>query len=144
MSRVRTLLVVLVALALGCSSVDPEGADGASSFPAAPLTTLATEAGALDLAVRTSPSQPPARGVNRVEYTVTDASGAPVTGLAVDVEPWMPAMGHGASVKPSFEEQGQGRYVAREVDLFMPGRWELRTTLSGPVSDRATIVFDVP
>ena len=62
---------------------------------------------------------PPGRGTAPVEYTVTDASGARVTGLDVLVEPWMPSMGHGASVKPSVSDEGEGRYVATNVELFV-------------------------
>lgn len=143
--RVSLRSVFLVVLGAGCSSVDPvEATSDAGAFPAEPLMTLHTEAGALGLEVRTSPSQPPSRGTAAVEYTVTDASGAPVSGLTVLVEPWMPAMGHGASVEPKVSEEGQGKYVAEGVELTMPGRWELRTTFSGAASDHATILFDVP
>jgi hypothetical protein len=143
-SSVRALLAVGAAVLLGCSAPADASGPGAGEFPADPLATLASASGALSLAVRTSPSQPPTRGTSAVELTVTDAKGAALAGLDVAVEPWMPAMGHGASVVPTVSEEGGGRYVAREVDLFMPGRWELRTTFSGSVSDHATVVFDIP
>lgn len=143
--RVSLPSLVLALLAGACSSVDPVGASSASgAFPADPLMTLHTEAGALGIEVRTSPSQPPSRGTVSVEYTVTEASGAPATGLTLLVEAWMPSMGHGASTKPKVSEEGQGKYVAEGVELSMPGRWELRTTFSGAASDHATVVFDVP
>ena len=53
-------------------------------------------------------------------------------------------MGHGASTKPLVEALGEGRYVATEVGLFMAGRWEHRTTSSGPLADRATIGLQIP
>jgi hypothetical protein len=56
----------------------------------------------------------------------------------------MPAMGHGSSVEPVTTAKGNGTYVLDNVYLFMAGHWELRTTFSGSVTDRATPSFDVP
>lgn len=136
------------ATSLGCGE-DPSGGTGAS-FPEAPLTTFASESGALDVEVRTAPDQPPARGVVSVEYRITGKDGKPVDGLGVTVVPWMPQMAHGASVKPSVAAMGGGRYVISEVELFMPGTWELRTTFGqgtgaqDPGQDRATLSLQIP
>jgi hypothetical protein len=137
-----TLLSAALLTALGCS-VEPAGGE-ATSFPAKPLTTLHSDASALTIEVRTAPEQPPGRGVVSVEYRVTDKDGAPVDGLTLEVVPWMPDMGHGSSVKPIVTAEGGGRYVVSNVQLFMPGRWELRTTTFGPVEDRATPSFQIP
>src|SRR4051794_29256986 len=94
---------------LGCSSVPAETGGGA--FPEAPYVTLASDAAALQIEVRTSPQQPPSRGSVDVELTVTDADGNPRDDLAITASPWMPAMAHGASTKPIVEAQGQGRYL---------------------------------
>ena len=136
--------LLLAPLAIGCSSFDPAAETAIGEFPADPLMTVSTEARALSLEVRTSPTQPPSRGSVAVEYRASDAKGAPVTGLVVELVAWMPAMGHGASGTPTVSETGEGRYVARGIDLSMAGRWELRTTFTGPASDHATVVFDVP
>jgi hypothetical protein len=53
-------------------------------------------------------------------------------------------MGHGASIVPSITDEGSGRYVASDVDFFMPGTWELRTTLAGALQDSATPTFQIP
>ena len=89
-----------------------------------------------------------------VEYRVTAAGGGrcrsrrrrrrPVDGLAITVLPWMPDMGHGASVTPTVTAAGGGRYVVENVELFMPGKWELRTTLAGPSEDSVTPSFRIP
>jgi hypothetical protein len=134
-------LGVLVAALAGCSG-EPAAGDGA--FPAEPLSTTKSQGGALSVAVRTSPSQPPPRGTCAVELTVTDAAGTPVDGLAVVVVPFMPSHGHGASVKPTVTARGGGRYEVANVTLFMPGSWELRTTFSGKVEDRAAPIVNVP
>ncbi len=134
-------LGALVCLLAGCSG-EPAAGDG--SFPSEPLSTVKSQGGALSVAVRTSPSQPPPRGTCSVELTVTDAGGAPVDGLAVAVVPFMPSHGHGASVKPTVTPRGGGRYELTNVSLFMPGSWELRTTFTGKVEDRAAPIIDVP
>ncbi|HEY1547480.1 MAG TPA: FixH family protein [Kofleriaceae bacterium] len=72
------------------------------------------------------------RGNYELEYVVTTAvDGAPVDGLDLDLVPWMPAMGHGTSIVPSITGLGSGVYALDDVDLFMAGLWELRTTSGG-------------
>lgn len=125
----------------GCSSSAP----APEGFPAAPLTMLVTDGQKLKVDLRTSPDQPPTVGVDSVELVVTDGeSGAPLDGLTVTMTPWMPAMGHGASVPPELQAMGKGRYVFTNVSLFMPGEWQLRTQFSGEVSDCVEPIFNVP
>ncbi|HEY8074074.1 MAG TPA: FixH family protein [Labilithrix sp.] len=135
-------LAVLALLLAACSS--ESGAGGDATFPADPITSARSDSGALTLVVRTAPSQPPPRGTCTVELTITDATGAPKDGLVLDVVPWMPAHGHGASVRPSVVAKGGGKYVATDVDLFMPGEWELRTDVSGSTTDHAAPQITVP
>jgi len=134
-------LVVPAALAAACG-----GASGSesASFPVAPLFVLPSDGMTLSIEVRTAPDQPPQRGVASVELVVNDAMGAPIDGLDVMALPWMPSMGHGTSVAPTVTAQGKGTYVLDSVYLYMPGHWELRTSFSGTVNDRATPSFDVP
>jgi hypothetical protein len=68
----------------------------------------------------------------------------PVDELGIVSTLWMPAMGHGSSVEPVVSPKGKGTYVLDNVYLYMPGHWELRTSFSGTVTDRATPTFDVP
>ncbi len=126
----------------GCGSEAPS-ASGVS-FPADPIATVTSEGGGLRLAVRTSPSQPPPRGTCAVELTVTNVDGSPADGLSLDVVPWMPAHGHGASVRPSTAAKGNGTYLVTNVVFFMPGEWELRTTFTGSITDHAAPVVEVP
>jgi hypothetical protein len=56
----------------------------------------------------------------------------------------MPAMGHGTSVVPTITDVDPGHYVITDVDLFMAGTWELRTTIAGPRTDSATPTFQIP
>jgi len=73
-----------------------------------------------------------------------DEHGASIDGLSIDVTPWMPAMGHGASVQPTVTPQGEGKYLVDNVYLFMPGVWELRSVFAGSSTDRAAPSFQVP
>jgi hypothetical protein len=127
---------------LGCGGVDP--VSSTSSFPVDPYAILTSEGGRLTIEIRTGPSQPPSRGNTDVQFVVRDREGALVDGLAVQATPWMPAMGHGTSVMPDAKGEGDGKYAVRNVSLYMPGRWELRTTFSGVVMDAAIPTFDVP
>jgi hypothetical protein len=80
-----------------------------------------------------------------VELTVRRASdGAPVDGLMVTVDPYMPAHLHGTSIVPVVAAEGQGRYRITQVDLSMAGHWELRTTFSGPLTDYVVPTYDIP
>ena len=87
---------------------------------------------------------PPIRGSDTIDLSITDGSGAPVDGLQIAAQPWMPAHGHGTSVTPTLAAQGGGRYQLQNVYLYMAGTWELRLTFSGPESDTATPTFDIP
>ncbi|MBS2032750.1 MAG: FixH family protein [Deltaproteobacteria bacterium] len=137
-------LCVWVLLVAGCTDPGSLADGGGPEFPATALLTLAGDTGALSVAVRTSP-QPPIRGVNQIQLTVTAADGgAPVDGLTVTVDPWMPIMGHGSATTPTVTPQGSGVYDVTDVYMAMPGTWELRTSFSGPATDNVTAQFQIP
>ncbi len=141
--RTALVKIAVLGIALGLAGCAAESNVGDGTFPAEALTTLHSDGG-LAIEVRTSPEQPPSRGQSSVELRVSDAQGKPLDGLAIGAEPWMPAMGHGASTEPDQTPEGEGRYRFDKVELFMPGEWELRMTFSGPTSDRATARFQIP
>jgi hypothetical protein len=146
MRQVMSIGLALSLVLLGCSVESTSGAGGGgaeATFPSAPLMVVESDHGALSFEVRTSPAQPPSRGLIAVEIVATDANGKPVDGLDLAVQPWMPQMGHGASTKPTIEAKGDGRYVVSHVACFMPGRWELRTAITGAVKDSATVAFQI-
>jgi hypothetical protein len=149
MHPVLALLVLGTSCAACSSGAVPASVSASDSgsealpFPDEPYAVTSSEDGSLQLEVRTSP-QPPPRGTCTLELRVKDAHGTPQDGLELTVVPWMPAMGHGASVKPTVVAQGSGRYLVTNVSLFMPGRWELRTTLTGPTTSHASPVLTVP
>jgi hypothetical protein len=130
---------VAVVAGVACSS----GTGPKADFPATPLSTTMTQSGKLRVEVRTSP-QPPTQGGIDAEYIITDAaSGEPRDGLTLQIRPWMPAFGHGA-ILATVTPEGGGKYLLTEINLFMAGLWELKTTISGPVSDYVAPQFEVP
>jgi hypothetical protein len=133
-----------LAIAL-CSSGCSSGGSVAQSesFPTDAYAVVASDVGGMTIEARTSPAQPPPAGTCSVELTITESDGTPVDGFSIDAVPWMPAMGHGASVIPTLTPKGGGVYQLDDVDLFMPGRWDLHLTLSGPTSAHATVTFEI-
>ncbi len=134
-------MVVASFCACACGA---EAGSETSAFPEAPLATLSSDEGKLVIEIRTAPDQPPGRGVDGVELLVKSSDGSPQDGLAISSLPWMPSMGHGTAVQPTVTERGQGRYALGNVYLYMPGRWELRTSFLGSVTDRVAPAFEIP
>ena len=141
--RILPPLFVFANLAAACA-VEPAPMQTSVEFPDAPTATVSSSSGALTADVRTAPSQPPTRGVSSVRMTLKRSDGTPITGAALTVVPWMPAMGHGTSVVPTVTEEGDGSYRVDDVDMFMPGVWELRTTVSGATEDQVVPSFQIP
>ncbi|MDB4934299.1 MAG: hypothetical protein JWP87_1271 [Labilithrix sp.] len=127
---------------VGCSDA---GAGGTGTISAEPAAVVTTDGGGYRVSVHSAPDATPSRGVNTLRLVVSRISdGAPASGLDVDVVPWMPAMGHGASVKPSVQPGTEpGTYDVTNVNLFMPGLWEIRTTIGGSGSDHLAPRFDI-
>jgi hypothetical protein len=130
------LFLATGSLLAACTSSSAPSDD---TFPAAPLyKAIMSDQGKLKIDVSTAPEQPPSAGVDGVELVLTDAK----TGERVDKEeislvPFMPTMGHGTDVIPELKAMGKGRYVFTNVNLYMPGKWQLRFKFSGPVTDSA-------
>ena len=133
-------LALLALLGAGCGAAGPTS--GPAAFDGAALLTLATTDGALGVELRTSP-QPPERGLDSAEFRIAGPTGAAVDGLSLAVLPWMPDMGHGTSLRPVVTAQGGGVYLVDNLSLFMAGRWQLRTTISGAASGSVVPEFEI-
>ena len=145
MNRWSLPALPVFACLLACSSGDPGATTNAGDFPAQALTTLASDSGKLSIEVRTSPEQPPSRGEMSVQFVVRNATGgAPAAGLGIAMTPWMPVMDHGTSTTPDVSETAPGVYVVNHVALFMPGTWQLRTDISGPLVDHVAPSLQIP
>lgn len=85
---------------------------------------------------------PPARGDNTWVVAIHDATGAPLRGLALSVDPYMPDHQHGTSIATHVDEaETAGQYVLAPVNLFMPGLWEVTIAASGVPGGDDAIVF---
>ena len=141
-SVLASFAVGFAAMVCGCSS---EGASDPGTISETAAAVVKSDDGSMDISVHSAPEAAPTRGVNTLRLVITRVSdGTPVDGLALDVVPWMPAMGHGASVKPSVVPGPvPGSYDVHNVALFMPGLWEIRTTIVGISSDHVAPKFDI-
>ena len=105
--------------------------------------TVTTDDGLYQIAW--SAVDPLPRSGGKIDLYVTDKSGQTSDGLTVEVVPWMPAMGHGASVYPTVSALGAGHYVAQPLELSMAGTWQLRIKLTKDAQEsHAAIDVDVP
>jgi hypothetical protein len=129
-------IATLALAGAGCAS---QGVD-LDTGPLVQVADATTRTGAYDVAVLAH-SPTPVRGNHTVQLVLTSA-GAPADGLALTIVPWMPAMGHGTSITPTVTPLGGGAYQLDDVNLFMPGLWELRTTIASP-EDYAAPAFEV-
>jgi hypothetical protein len=82
-------------------------------------------------------------GMNSIDMIVHDSEDHDVMGAEVTVTPWMPEMGHGAKEEPKVMERGGGLYSAENVDISMPGLWELRVKVRAEGGED-TAVFSFP
>lgn len=142
-TSIGSALALAGALFAGCAAPAPETAAEDIVFPDDPYATLTSDDGAFRIEVRTAPNQPPTRGRTYVELRLSDAKGAPIDGAALEVVPFMPDMAHAAQTEPDVEPLGDGRYEVAPVDMVMSGRWDLLTTIEGPVHDSASVTFDI-
>jgi hypothetical protein len=133
----RWIGLALVAL-VGCSS--ETSSDGTER--AAAIATSAS--GLLRINARTVDGEAPVRGENPFDIEILRAHDeVGIEGLELTVTPWMPAMGHGTSVRSMVTEVGAGHYRADDVYLFMPGLWELRISIMGSIHDDAAPRFQI-
>jgi hypothetical protein len=139
MGRDVAVLIAIAAGAIGCGG--GEGELPPAVFPGEALVAAQTVSG-LTVSVWSSP-RPPTVGLAVFRFAFTDAAGAPVDGLAVDVLPWMPAHGHGGSTHPTATATAPGVFLVEPVSFFMSGAWELRTTIGGERNDSVTVDVDV-
>jgi hypothetical protein len=132
-------------LVAACSGAAPDSSSGFSDDPSA---VVESTKGRLHAALYTSPSTTPVRGNNQVQLAlfageVSSKDEAQLTDLDVQLTTLMPAMGHGGPKQPELVAIEGDRYVFHNVVLNMPGRWQLRVSVSGEINDQLVFEFDV-
>ena len=104
---------------------------GVASVPASPKTNVLT----LKL---TDPSGQPVK-----DATIMLPANDQALGWAYSKNPWMPLHQHGASVDPSFTNNGDGTY-AMSVYFLMPGLWQIHVVAqTAALTDSADYAFCV-
>lgn len=135
MERVLTGAVVARTLLLVCALAGCGGADDVG-----PAATG-------DVKITSTPTAAVHRGSNNFTLTLAAGALAPSSKehTTVTVEPWMPAMGHGAPYEPTVAEVGPGKFTVEDVVFSMPGTWELRVKVTSDVgSGTNTFKYEVP
>jgi len=99
------------------------------------------DGGLFTFVLKTADPAPPGKGVNAWTLRIMDATGAAVTGATVTLHPFMPDHGHGTSVVPQVQVDGDG-YTVQNIYLFMAGLWEVTIeATSGQDTDSAVVRF---
>lgn len=83
------------------------------------------KSGIFQLVLASSDPAPPARGSDTWSVKVQDATGNAVSGVTLDVLPFMPKHGHGTSVKATITPQPDGSFSVTPLYFFMPGLWQV-------------------
>ena len=84
---------------------------------------------------------PPSRGGNTFTIELVDASNKPIDGATIATKPYMPDHAHGSSVVPDTKPLSGGQYVISNLELFMPGVWEITFTIQPAGGSEQTVVF---
>jgi hypothetical protein len=160
MLRFALTAAPLFALALAaCSDGGGTSGSGGQTTTTTSDSVCAADSGAVDYAVGLTQSAmdgkvtisfadadpaPPAKGLNKLTIDVTDDAGQPIDGATIAVKSCMPLHGHCSTITPTITAGSQpGRYVIDQVELFMPGLWEIALTVtpSGGAADPVSVSF---
>ena len=143
-------LFVLAACGGGTTNEVPDaGYDCATETRAETFTAGMSKVGSQGMVtfkLMSSTPAPPGRGNDTWEIDLVDSGGAPVTGAAVTVTPFMPDHNHGTSIKAQVTEPTPGHYVAAPVNFWMVGFYQItvKATPSGGNPDAAVFNFCIP
>lgn len=85
---------------------------------------------------------PPELGDNQWMFEVVDMDGQTIEGCTLNVDPRMPAHGHGTNKDADVTEMGAGRYEATPIDLFMPGLWVTQVDIDCGESTQDSVIYE--
>lgn len=142
------VFAVAALMGMGCDEGGDDPIPPPTDAPArATLSGESLDGEVLTVRVMSAVPDPPLRSdVNIWRLAVVDGAGEPVEGCVVEVEPTMPAHGHGTTPTPTVTpvEGEAGVYEARPLNLFMPGEWHIAVRPScDSTSDEVVFVVDI-
>jgi hypothetical protein len=112
--------------------------------PYAPNMTQRGSSGLLEFRLQSANPAPPALGLNSWTVAVLDANGVTQDASFVEIKPWMPYHGHGASIVPQASPNGDGTYLISNLDFFMVGVWQITLSVQTAAgNDSAVFSFCV-
>ena len=72
----------------------------------------------------------PTRGLNSWQIMLSDLEGNALTGCNLSLTPYMPEHDHGVATIPEITEGEGGQYEVDQIELIMPGLWDMRFEIS--------------
>lgn len=129
----------MLAAGASCATPTPTPTRGATPLAPAQAPLETKQVGEFKLSLYNSPN-PPIRGANVMQVSLTDAAGKPVTDAKVSFDLDMTNMSHGKNVVPA-EPAGQGLYSG-QVSFMMPGPWRSIVVIERPGQPPLQARFD--
>lgn len=148
-----TSWVALGALGLGCSGAEEtppphshtHTVDPCAGVPDFSLFMVATgEQGAIKGVLVSASPAPPERYENDWTVEFRDASDEPLGDVELTMaEPFMPAHNHDGTFAPVVAPlEAPGRFEIQDLNLWMPGLWEIRFTVESASAGSDYVVFE--
>jgi hypothetical protein len=144
--------LMLGAFALGCSGKDeaPPPAPKEEEGPCADgpdfrlnMEAIGDEGAVKGVLIAASPA-PPERNENDWTVEFRDMSDAPLSDVEITMaQPFMPAHNHDGTFDPTVVALDEpGRFEIQDINLWMPGMWEVRFTVESASAGADYVVFD--
>jgi hypothetical protein len=142
-----SLFLTSAALAAACNDGQPdnEGAacrsSGRGDTYTAGLQHKGTNA-VYDFKLMSAMPAPPMLNLNTWLIQINwEATGAPVTGASLTITPFMPDHQQGADTPQTQEQSTPGQYQIANINMGMPGYWEITMSAKTPDNVEDTVVY---
>jgi hypothetical protein len=147
----RSIFLISVLAACHGSDTTPDApVDCALETRAEPFVVGVDKAavgGKLDFKMISATPAPPARQSNSWTILVSSMNnnviGAPVTGAAIQVNPWMPDHQHSNGIPVGVTEMAGGMYTLDPLFLGMPGYWEITLDVDAGAGVQDSVVYKI-
>lgn len=117
------------------------GADGGSDGGTDAGLSAPTNPVSVTVALAMNPAR---LGRNTATVTLAGANGVPVDNATLQVDVYMPAMGHGSTEVPVVTNNGGGRYTVSKVTFTMQGTWRVTVTATAPGGLTGSQIYTYP